>query len=95
MPHTEAMKRALLRLIAILSALACLFFAWYTVRLVWVNLFVEGAAQHRQTGMYIGAVVFPIATLLFGYISRLCWKSSYRAATVTDRQPKADSSTSS
>lgn len=74
MNDTGAMKRAFFRLIAVLFALASLFFAWYTARLIWVNLFVSGAAQHRQTGMYIGAVVFPIATLAFGYLSRLCWK---------------------
>lgn len=70
------MKRALLRLVSVVSALASLFFAWYTVRLIWVNLFVAGAAQHRQTGMYIGAVAFPIATMAFGYISRRCWNSN-------------------
>jgi hypothetical protein len=69
-------KRYLLLLVSVVSGALCVFFAWYTIRLLWVNLAVAGAAQHRQTGMYIGAVAFPVATLLFGYISRLCWKSA-------------------
>jgi hypothetical protein len=60
--------------VALVSGALCVFFAWYTGRLLWVNLTVADVAQHRQTGMYIGAVAFPVATLLFGYISRLCWK---------------------
>jgi hypothetical protein len=63
-------------LVALVCGALCVFFAWYTVRLLWVNLTVAGIAQHRQTGMYIGAVAFPAATLLFGYISRRCWKSA-------------------
>jgi hypothetical protein len=67
------MKRAFLAFVSFCSGAACLFFAWYTIRLAWVNLTVAGAAQHRQTGMYIGAVIFPIATLLFGYVSWRSW----------------------
>ena len=63
------MKRTLAGLASFLFAAACLFFAWYTLRLLWVNITVAGAAQHRQTGMYIGAVAFPVATLVFGYVS--------------------------
>jgi hypothetical protein len=66
-------KRLFLTVASLCSGALCLFFGWYTVRLLWVNLTVAGAAQHRQTGMYIGAVAFPAATLLFGYISRRCW----------------------
>jgi len=47
-----------------------LFFFYYTVRLAYyVNLTVPGAAAHRQSGMSIGAVAFPLATLVFGWLS--------------------------
>ena len=68
--------RSLLMLVSLISGALCLFFAWYTIRLLWINLAVPGVALHRQAGMYIGAVAFPVATLLFGYISRRCWKGA-------------------
>jgi hypothetical protein len=46
-----------------------LFFAWYTVRLIWLNLTVEDAAAHRSGGMLIGAIAFPLAAIIFGFIS--------------------------
>ena len=67
------MMRILWALVSACSGAACLFFVWYTIRLVWVNVAVPGVAQHRQTGMYIGAAAFPVATLLFGYVSRRAW----------------------
>jgi hypothetical protein len=69
-------KRALFALVSICSGIISLFFAWYTVRLIWVNLFVAGAARHRQNGMYIGAIAFPVAALLFGFISVRCGRSA-------------------
>ena len=70
------MKRSLLLLVSLVSGALCMFFGWYTVRLLWINLAVAGIAQRRQTGMYIGAVAFPVAMFLFGYICRRCWKSA-------------------
>lgn len=58
---------------AILAALS-LFFTWYTVRLLYINLAVPEVAAHRQTGMYIGAMVFPIAAVGFGWLCVRCWK---------------------
>jgi hypothetical protein len=55
-------------LVVALTALA-LFFAYYSVRLLYINLAVQGVAEHRQGGMYVGAIVFPIATLVFGWLS--------------------------
>lgn len=72
------MKRLFLTLAAVLSGAACLFFLWYTVRLIGVNLFVPGAARHRQTGMYIGAVAFPLAVIIFGWLCRLSWLAARR-----------------
>ena len=68
------MTKFVLTFLSVCSGAACLFFAWYTVRLIWVNVAVAETASHRQTGMYIGAVAFPVAVLVFGYICRACWK---------------------
>jgi hypothetical protein len=51
---------------------ACLFFAYYTLRLVYINVTDTAVRQHRQAGMYIGAVAFPVAAVLFGWISFRC-----------------------
>lgn len=50
-----------------------LFFAWYTVRLAWINLTLAGVTAHRQAGMYIGAVIFPLAAVVFGYLAKRCY----------------------
>ena len=67
------MKQITLRALALAFGVLSLFFAWYTARLIWVNVMVAGVAQHRQMGMYIGAVAFPAAALVFGYAARRCW----------------------
>ncbi len=65
-------KTIFLSLVGTASALASLFFGYYTVRLLYLNLTMPDAAAHRSMGMYIGAVVFPVATIVFGAISWLC-----------------------
>ena len=72
------MTRALPASVSVCAGAASLFFAWYTIRLVWVNLTVAAAAEHRQAGMYVGAVAFPVATVLFGYASWRAFKYARR-----------------
>jgi hypothetical protein len=67
-------KMAMVGVVGACFAAAALFFAYYTVRLIYVNVTVAG--MHRQSGMFIGAVAFPIATLLFGAIAWYCLKSA-------------------
>ena len=50
-------------------AVPSIFFAWYTLRLIWLNLTMENAADYRSTGMLIGAIAFPLAAIIFGLIS--------------------------
>jgi hypothetical protein len=50
------------------------FFAYYAVRLLYINLAVQGVAAHRQGGMYIGAVAFPVAVIVFGWLSLWCFR---------------------
>ena len=58
------------------SLAPCIFFGWYSVRLLYVNLVMtaDEAATHRTGGMLIGAIAFPLATILFGAISLLSWR---------------------
>lgn len=61
--------RTIATVIGIAFASPSLFFTYYTVRLIWLNLTMENAAEHRSTGMLIGAIAFPIAAIIFGLIS--------------------------
>lgn len=60
----------------LLFAAPCLFFAYYTVRLIYINLAMSAdeAAAHRTGGMLIGAIAFPLAAIIFGAISWFCVK---------------------
>ena len=56
----------------------CLFFIYYTARLLYLNLTMEDAAAHRTGGMLIGAVAFPLAAIFFGSISLFCINKARR-----------------
>ena len=71
---STAARQVLFTLLGLLLAAPCAFFAWYTARLLYINLTVPSVAGHRQPGMYIGAVAFPLATLVFGWLSFRCFK---------------------
>ena len=64
----------------VVSLLPCVFFGWYSVRLLYVNLTMSSdeAAAHRTGGMLIGAIAFPLATLIFGLIAFLLIRSAAR-----------------
>jgi hypothetical protein len=64
------------KLLAVALALPALFFAYYTSRLIYINIAIPGVAQHRQSGMYVGFFVFPTAMLVFGWLSLKCWRRS-------------------
>jgi hypothetical protein len=58
--------------LVVVSALGAMFFAYYTMRLVYINVVLALPPAQRESGMYIGAVVFPVASCVFGYVSWLC-----------------------
>lgn len=66
--------------ISILFAAGCAFFTYYSVRLAYVNLTVVDISEHRQSGMYIGAVAFPVASLSLGFLSFHCARAAVRVA---------------
>lgn len=67
-----------LALLGIVSALASVFFAYYTARLIYINLTMTDIAAHRSGGMYIGATAFPLAAIVFAASSLLCFKTARR-----------------
>ena len=69
-----AINKILLILCGAAFTAPCLFFAYYTARLLYINLTIDDAAAHRTGGMLIGAVAFPIAALVCGLISCFCFK---------------------
>jgi hypothetical protein len=71
--------KLVLTVLGIVLATAAAFFAYYCVRLLYINLAQPGVAEHRQSGMYIGFVVFPIATIVFGWLSVRCFRKLRRA----------------
>jgi len=77
---TPTINRVLYIVCGVAFAVPCLFFAWYTVRLIYVNLAMtaEEAATYRTGGMLIGAVAFPLATVICGLISWFFIKRTWR-----------------
>jgi len=62
-----------MRLIAVVLGLVSAFFAFYTVRL----LFVTGLLQHTRAGgqgAFIGAVAFPVIALALAWTSVRAWR---------------------
>jgi len=66
-----------MRIVAVLLGLVSLFFVFYTIRL----LVVTGGLQHTRPGgqgAFIGAAVFPLIAIAFGWASVVCWRRATR-----------------
>jgi hypothetical protein len=70
------MTKTIYMIVGLLFAAPCLFFIYYTVRLIYVNMtmIADDAAIHRTGGMLIGAIAFPLAAIIFGAISWFCFR---------------------
>ena len=66
---TPTTNRILFLICGVAFAAPTLFFAFYTVRLIYVNLTSEDAAAHRTGGMLIGAIAFLLAAVICGLIT--------------------------
>ena len=75
---TPATNRLLFGFCGVAFLAPCIFFTYYTVRLIYVNLVMEDAAGHRSGGMLIGAIAFPLAALICGGISWMFLRKSWR-----------------
>ena len=80
---TPAINKILFIFGGVAFAVPCLFFTYYTARLLYINLTMDDAAAHRTGGMLIGAIAFPLAAIVFGLISWFCFK---RARSVAPKQ---------
>lgn len=65
------MRNATLWLAFFVFGAIALFFVFYEVRLLYVTHFLTEIRKGGQ-GTYIGAVVFPILAIAFGWIARIC-----------------------
>jgi len=79
---TPAINKILFIFCGVAFAVPCLFFTYYTARLLYINLTMEDAAAHRTGGMLIGAIAFPLAAIIFGLISWFCFKRAMRVAPI-------------
>jgi hypothetical protein len=75
---TPSTDRILFAFCGIAFLAPCMFFAYYTVRLIYVNLTMDDAAAHRSGGMLIGAIAFPVAALICGAISWMFLRKGLR-----------------
>jgi hypothetical protein len=74
------MTKTIYMIVGLLFAAPSVFFIYYTVRLIYVNLAMspDEAAAHRTGGMLIGAIAFPLAAIIFGAISWFCFRRGLR-----------------
>jgi len=75
---TPAANRLLFGFCGVVFLAPCIFFTYYTVRLIYINLVIEDAAAHRSGGMLIGAIAFPLAAFICGAISWMFLRKSWR-----------------
>ena len=67
------------RIVAVIAGLACAFFVFYTVRLLAVTAFLSRLRADGR-GAYIGAIVFPLLALLFGWLTVRLWRGARTSA---------------
>jgi hypothetical protein len=67
------------RVLAIVAAAVSAFFVFYTIRLFMVTGFLQ-RTRPGGGGAYVGAVVFPLLALLFGWMALRAWRGGRRVA---------------
>ncbi len=75
---TPTINRMLFIVCGFTFAIPSLFFVYYTVRLIYLNLTMENAAAYRSGGTLIGAIAFPLATIFLGFISWIFFRQARR-----------------
>lgn len=75
---TPTINRVLFAVCGVAFTVPCLFFTWYTVRLLYLNLTMENAVVYRSSGMLIGAIAFPLASIIFGLTSWFFFRKAVR-----------------
>jgi hypothetical protein len=62
-----------MRALAIIFALCSAFWVFYTARLLVVTGFLQNTRVGGQ-GAFVGAAVFPVLALAFGWAARAAWR---------------------
>jgi len=65
---TPTTEKILILICGLPFAFGSVLSAYYTVRLIHLNLTIENAAAYRTGVMLIAAVGFPLAAIIFGFI---------------------------
>ena len=73
---------------AALLSLAAVFFVFYELRLLYVT---RGLMSVRAggNGAYLGAVVFPLLALMFGWGALRCWRASISGESSRTQGPES------
>ena len=77
-PSSRPARAAVFGLGALLLALLCAFFVFYTARLLYVTRGLSATRAGGQ-GAYVGAVVFPLLAVIFGWGAWRCVRAARRA----------------
>ena len=67
------MSKAISMVFGVVLALLGLFFVFYAARLFYVTRFLTAIRPGGQ-GAYVGAVVFPLLAILFGWAAWRLWR---------------------
>ena len=70
----------MLRALSLVAGLLSAFFIFYTIRLLAVTSFLTRTSL-GGAGAFVGAIVFPLLALLFGWVALRAW----RGAQLSDR----------
>jgi len=68
------MAAVLAAVAGLISAAGTVFFCFYTLRLTYITAIGAVDSTHRTYGYFIGLVAFPVATIVFGWISWRCFR---------------------
>ena len=61
------------RVLALIAVLICIFFVFYTVRLLVVTAFLT-RTRAGGNGAFVGAIAFPVLAIVFGRIAVRAWR---------------------
>jgi len=67
------------RVVALLPGLICVFFVFYTIRLLVVTAFLT-RTRAGGGGAFIGAIAFPLLAFFFGWLAARAWRGGRPSA---------------
>ena len=67
------------RVVALIAGLICIFFVFYTIRLLVVTAFLT-RTRAGGGGAFVGAIAFPVLAFFFGWLAVRAWRGARPAA---------------